>query len=377
MEQIAYLDKPFSESLSEIISKHNPKRVLLVTGKESFVHSGAKEICDQLLRAHEVCIFDNFSPNPKLEDIEKGIAMMRETSPDLVLAIGGGSAIDIAKSIAILAVHDENPAVYIQGEAPLTEKGVMVVAVPTTAGTGAEATHFAAVYIGPKKYSLAQAHMMPDYAIVDSALTHSLSPRQTALSGVDALCQAIESMWSIHSTDESKEYAAEALELILSNLRKAVLDPDRSSRSALARAAHLAGRAINISKTTACHAMSYALTVQFGIPHGQAVSLTLPQLLRFNDSVSSDDVMDTRGVAYVQSVLANIKTFLGSQSIDEAVCVYEKLIKDIDLSLRLSDFGVEKEHIEGLVEAMSIERAGNNPRRFTKADAGRTLYAIL
>ena len=218
---------------------------------------------------------------------------------------------------------------------------------------------------------------MPDYAIIDPALTHSLSPRQVALSGADALCQAIESLWSIHATDESKAYANEALSLILGSLKEVTVNPTPVSRSAMARGAHLAGKAINISKTTACHAMSYALTVRFNIPHGQAVALTLPQLLIFNAGVSTGDVVDIRGMEYVQDILAKISDHFKTKNAEEAAEGFSTLMKDIGLSIRLSDFGIHEQDIDALVEDMSIERAGNNPRRFTKADAGRILRTIL
>src|SRR5207248_4789041 len=126
------------------------------------------------------------------------------------------------------------------------------------------------------KYSVCHEFLLPDIAIVDPILTHKMSPRLTAITGMDALSQAIESYWSIHSTEESKGYAREAIRIIVDQLPKAVNEPTNDSRLAMARASHLAGKAINVTRTTAPHALSYALTSRFGVPHGQAVSLTLP-----------------------------------------------------------------------------------------------------
>lgn len=377
MAHIAYMGESLATRLADIVVTHNPKHIFLVTGRESFMRSGAQSICDAVLVGRNVTMFSDFSANPKLEDIEKGIAVYRDVQPDMVIAIGGGSAIDIAKAINMLSVQEGKPAQYIEGETPLTRGGAPLVAVPTTAGTGSEATHFAALYIGAKKYSLAHESMLPDYAIVDEALTHSLSPRQTTLSGLDALCQAFESLWSIHATPESQNYAREAMALILSNIRTAVTTPTLESRVAMVRGAHLAGKAINISKTTACHAMSYALTITYNIPHGHAVALTFPELLVFNDQVTDADVTDTRGVAYVRGVIAEIVHALGVTDAESGASAFRTLMQDVGLTSKLGQLGVHETDIDALVAEMSIERAGNNPRRFTQDDARRVLTNIL
>ena len=145
----------------------------------------------------------------------------------------------------------------------------------------------------------------------------------------------------------------------------------------MSRAAHLAGKAINIAKTTASHAMSYALTTEFGITHGHAVALTMPRLIVYNSKVTSDDVSDRRGVAHVNHALKEIFTALGARAAEDAAEKFTKQLQEIGLETRLSKLGLSERDIESLVSKMSLERAGNNPRTFGKEAAARILRGAL
>ena len=161
-------------------------------------------------------------------------------------------------------------------KAEISSPGKKLIAIPTTSGSGSEATHFAVVYVGGEKFSVAHPiYMLPNVVVLNPSLTYSMDSYQTALSGVDAFAQAMESYWSVNSTEESKKYSIEALELIIEHLPLAVNYND-NSRDIMLHAANLAGKAINIAKTSGAHAISYVLTSKFNIPHGQAVALTLP-----------------------------------------------------------------------------------------------------
>lgn len=378
MEQKEFLHTPLGESLEIVLEELGAaERILVVTERNVFEKTGAQKICDDVLCGKEVVIFDNFSPNPTIEEVALGIETWRQVRPDLVIAVGGGSSIDMAKAINILAAHDGVLEDYVTGARPLQNRSVRLVAVPTTTGTGSEATHFAVVYINNIKYSLAHAHMLPDYAVVDSTLTHSLPKPVAASTGLDALSQAIESYWSVGSTEESKVYAQNAITLCMEHLVHAVNEGDSLSRRAMSEAAYLSGKAINISKTTASHAMSYPLTKHFGIPHGHAVALTLPELIRFNAEVSEVDVADARGITYVKDTLGEINTFLGAKSADEAADVVRNLVATIGLETRLGACGVVEGDIQNLLPEMSLERAKNNPRMFAEADALFILTKVL
>jgi alcohol dehydrogenase class IV len=231
-----------------LIAALGARRLLLVTGQGSFDACGAsRALTWQPGTGESVARFSEFSENPRLEDVELGMRIFREQAPDAVVAVGGGSVLDMAKLVNGLASQPGSPRDVVLGGAPVARRGVPLVAVPTTAGSGSEATHFAVVYVGRSKYSVAGPGLLPDVAVVDPALTASASPQLTAATGMDALAQAIESYWSIHSTEQSKTCARRANDLVLRCLPDAVHTGSSSARRGMSKAAHLAGRAINIT----------------------------------------------------------------------------------------------------------------------------------
>ncbi len=362
------------EALREIIQKLGAKRVLLVTGGASY--ASVEPLVAPCLEGVEVERFSDFSPNPAIEEVAKGIAAYRAFDPECVVAIGGGSVIDMAKSVNALAAQTDAPTAYVEGSAKLEHRGVPLIAIPTTAGSGSEATQFAVVYIGSKKYSLDHEYILPEYSIADSVCTYDLPAAVTAASGLDALCQGVESYWSVRSTNESKAYAREAITLALANLRGAI-QSDKAAREGMMRAAHLAGKAINISRTTASHALSYPLTAHFGIPHGHAVALSIGQLIRFNAEVTDADCNDQRGAQYVRDALAEINTLIGARDAEAAAQQLGMLIHDCGLATRLSEFGIAQTDFSTILADVSEQRAANNPRRFTEHAVRETLAEML
>jgi alcohol dehydrogenase class IV len=376
MKQPIVHQQALDQVLADVLDAVKAQNILVVTGKRSFESSGAKQKCEEVFREKSVQYFTEFSPNPTIKEVKNGLAAFEESEADTVLAIGGGSAMDIAKSIAWLAGSDVDLLRYVTGERSKSRDGVALIAVPTTAGTGSEVTHFAVVYVDNKKYSLAHPSILPDYVVLDAELTYSLPASITATSGLDALSQAIESYWSINSTEESRSYSREAIPIIVENLQPAVTG-DVVARARMLYAAHLAGKAINIAKTTAAHALSYPLTSHFGVPHGHAVMLTLPQILVYNSAVSDTDCADSRGVAFVQKILSEVCDLLGFSSSLEASTYLHSLIRDVGLVDRLGDLHVEAKDVELLVSGISPERMGNNPCRLSCRDIHKIYASIL
>lgn len=332
--QREYIGPGSIQQLDKILDELGSTSVFLVTGKKSFDQLNKQFGILNLLSKRTVTQFDEFEINPKIEDIEKGIELYKKSNTDIVIAIGGGSAIDVAKAINFKSGLKR----------PL-------IAVPTTSGTGSEATHFAVVYVDGTKTSLADPSILPSIAIVDPELTYSLPKEVTRASGLDALCQAIESYWSNQSTEESKIYAKEALKKILPNLEAAVLNPNPQNRQALSEGAHLAGKAINISFTTASHAISYPITSRYHVPHGEAVAMTIPAMIIFNGDASKDVVQ-----------------LLGCTTAEEAAVKITNLIKRIGGIIKVEDFSTNKEEtIEYIVQnGFNPERMKNNPRMLTQ-----------
>jgi alcohol dehydrogenase class IV len=340
--------------LQEVIKEHDVQNILLVTGKRSFALSGAEEILYPYLKNKDVVRFSDFDTNPRLEDVQSGVKLVRETKPDLIIAIGGGSVIDMGKLINIISAQpSENASRIIKNSALIQNKGLPLIAIPTTAGTGSEATHFAVVYLNKVKYSLAHDYIIPDYAIVEPALSYCLPSKIAATSAMDALSQAVESYWAVGSTNESKEYASRAIKMILPILKQAVNSDDKEAKNVMTLAAHLAGKAINISKTTAAHAISYPITTYFNVPHGHAVALTLGKFFIINAA----EMENTK-------TMAELYEMFGCSNAQACCDMWYELMTEIGLETKLNVLGIKQtSDIELIVNNVNLERLNNNPIR--------------
>ena len=351
MTNKTYIGKGSISNLSEILKLHSGKKVFLVTGKSSYEKSGAKKIMESLLKGVPYFRFSDFEENPKLEDVEKGIELFNREKCELTIAIGGGSAIDIAKLINSLS--------KVQGDLEKTiklnqldDKPFPFVAIPTTAGTGSEATHFAVMYINGEKHSFAHKYILPEYVIVDSQFTYSTPAYLTACTGADAFCQAVESMWATGGNSESKEYAKKAILLVWNNLVDAVTKNDYASKDAVSEGAYWAGKAINISKTTASHALSYKMTSLFDVPHGHAVALTLVHVMKANYEYAKEDIQ-------------RILSLINADNLSDGVAKIETFWSEMGLCMKLSQLGIEENQIFKLSNC-NLERLKNNPALLTK-----------
>ena len=358
---------PLLESIgdvSAVLTSLRTERLFLVLDETAYEASGAKDVLEPFLKQKAVERFTDFELNPKLEDVQRGIEAYRESKPDFVIALGGGTAIDLAKLIGSLAVQPESARDIAVGHASIQFDGKPMLAIPTTAGTGSEATHFAVVYVEGKKYSVAHPSLLPDYAVVDPTLTESLPGRITAATGLDAFCQAIESIWAVAATDESILYATEAARLAFENLVSATNAPTTEARRAMCRASHLAGKAINITKTTAPHALSYALTSRYGVPHGMAVAITLAPMFAFNASVTEKDCSDPRGALAVRDRIARILDILGTDNVDDACSSISNLLSRVGCPT-LEEIDVQGD-LMSIVDSVNVQRLANNPRRASR-----------
>ena len=375
-QQIVHLRDGSITAIETILRERSVRKPFFVVDELAYASSGADEVLRPQLSALETVQFTEFEPNPKLPDIERGIELFRRARPDIIIALGGGTAIDLAKLIGLLAVHDASAREIITGSAPIDREGTPLIAIPTTAGTGSEATHFAVAYVDGVKYSVASPCLLPDYVIVDPQLTFSLPPEVTAASGLDAICQAIESIWAVGATTESVDFASRSLRLGLEHLEAAVHHPTPRDRRGMCEAAHLAGKAINFSKTTAPHAISYAVTTQFGVPHGMAVALTIGPMLEYNAGVTDADCNDPRGHENVEQRIALILDLLGG-NIEHGLAKIETLVDAVGGVLRLSDITTSTHEATQLLTAqVNPERLSNNPRKMDAAAIENLLSSI-
>lgn len=359
-KQIVFQDGILN-SLRKVLNNINPKSIFLVTGKKSFSDSGAKRAVDTLIKNFHYFHFFDFEENPKIEDVERGLYEFHRNSCDLIIAIGGGSVMDMGKLICGLSHQKDDIKKLVQTNSS-NSNAAQIIAIPTTAGTGSEATKFAVVYIKNEKYSFTHDNILPKYVILDSSLTYSAPPYLVAVTGVDALCQSIESLWSLNSTKESIEFAEKALELIWNNLENAVLRSEINSKDKMLIGAYLAGKAINISKTTACHAISYKLTSKYNIPHGQAVGITLTEIMRLN-------------FQYSQRSILRILEIIEATNLDDGILKINKLLTAIGIKLKLRELEIPFEGIKGLTK-FNLERMKNNPAPLQVKDIESILNKI-
>ncbi len=352
--------------LDTIVARIGAERVLLFTGGASYTSSGAAAAIEPILSDLRVERISSITPNPTLDEVESAIETFRRFHPDAVVAVGGGSVIDLAKAVRLLADQEAEPRDIVTGLAEARPGGTPLVAIPTTSGTGSEATRFAVVYVDGVKYSVAHESARPDFAILDPLLTYTLPARLTAITGLDALSQAMESLWSVRSTAESQSVARRSLTLARRALAPAVHRPSPRSRADMFEAAHLSGRAIDISMTTASHALSYVLTTEYGVPHGHAVALTLGAVLEFNAGITVEDCLDPRGVQHVTGVIDEILAILGAQDPADGRRIVEDLVASLGLEATLEGVGAGADEARRrIAESVNPQRLANNPRRLS------------
>ena len=368
MEQsIVHLQAGSIAKVKEIIELRPRTGLFVVLDSQAYMASGAAAVLDETFSQYATTRFSGFDINPKIQEVERGIEMLRECGADLIVAVGGGTALDLSKLIGVLAAQEGTARDVIAGDAKITCRGTETIVVPTTAGTGSEATHFAVVYMDESKHSVAHQYLLPEYAVIDPTLSYSLPPQQTAATGLDVLCHAVESLWSVGGTEASQQYAREAIQLAVEHLSTSVNCPTPESREGMSKAAHLSGKAINVSKTTAAHALSYFLGAEYNLPHGIAVALTLSPLLAYNAQVSEMDCADPRGPEQVRIRIKQIVELLGAENVASACRKIKQLLHELNCPLSLGEVGVDSAALQRLISGVNQERLSNNPRSMTDA----------
>lgn len=326
LNQVDFVYRGAIKNLSKILKLENTKKALIFTGKNSY--SLIKPIIEKQLKNIEYSYYNNFSTNPKIEEIEQAINTIDEKF-DLIIAIGGGSVIDFAKIYKYKTNANK------------------LIAIPTTCGTGSEATQFAVYYANGKKCSLDDKSVLPNYSIIDSQFMENNPKYLKACTALDAYCQAIESYWAVKSTPISREYAKQAIEICKDNIVNYVNTNDSIYAEKMTQASNLAGKAINISRTTAAHAMSYSTTSKYGIPHGHAVALNIGILMEYNKKNDDKTLNDKRGLKFVNNRINELYELI---KINNGIEYFQNLFKLLDIDYR-----------EYPIEYIEPNRLKNNP----------------
>ena len=271
--------------LPDAIAARGVGRVLLVCGPHLYARGAADSLLDALAaRGIETFVFCDLQANPTEQDVEAGYAAFAANACEAIIAFGGGSPMDCAKAIAVKATHPKKPVTAYQGVLKVRAKLVPLFAVPTTAGTGSETTIAAVITdsVTHHKASINDPALMPTLAVLDPELTVSLPPHITAQTGMDALCHAVESYTNAtYCTKLESDYARQAVRLIFENLPRAYEQgDDLAARQNLQKAAFYAGRAFTRGCVGYVHAIGHTLGGLYGVPHGLAMAVILPKVLR-------------------------------------------------------------------------------------------------
>jgi len=321
----------------------------LFTGIASYANSPLKRYFESLSEKINITKYTVTGRIPYSETVESALLELKNIKPDLIVATGGGKVIDFSK---LVNIFKKNPMEFKKSntDASNLDCAAPMVLIPTTSGSGSEATGFVALYKNSLKYSIVCPQFRINYVIIDPALTYTLPPRETAVSGMDALCQAFESIWAKSATTESINYAKRALRYIHPNIEKAVLDPDKTSREAMAMGAFYAGKAINISKTTGPHALSYYLMEKKGIPHGEAVAMNLELFIELNFPNLAD------------SIRQEYYSLFNVQDSKQLISEIRRIKKAIGLRNDIRDAGIiTREQLTDYIKKINSERMSNNP----------------
>lgn len=316
----------------------------------------------EALPVKERVMFSDFTPNPLYEQVCNGIELLKTSNCDTILAVGGGSAIDVAKCIKLAVLAKEGNAAIIP---PLVSTRVACdgaklpfIAIPTTAGTGSESTHNAVMYYEGAKQTVTNDGVLPDYAVLEPTVLKTLPLYQKKCTMMDALCQGIESWWSVNSTEESYEYSRKTIELIMANWRKYIFENDDEAARLIMLAANYGGRAINITQTTAAHAFSYKITSLYKLPHGHAVAVCLPVIWEYMIG-HMEKCIDSRGQEYLSSIFSKIAHSMGSENPKDAIVLFREMMVDMEMKNLVA--GNRKDEIEVLSHSVNPVRLKNNP----------------
>ncbi|MFF2449136.1 phosphonoacetaldehyde reductase [Neobacillus sp. NPDC058068] len=361
------------EVIENVLSaiSYKPSKVLLLTRGGDFSTSQAGQTLEKYLAKFEVRQLEIQISNPDIEDLFRYVQLIKEFDYECIVGIGGGSVLDLAKSLAALKKMKVDSVSILRtlikdklyAENP---NRVPWVAVPTTSGTGSEVTCWATIWDNANgvKLSIDTENLYAHTAIIDPALTATLPMSLTASTALDALCHATEAYWSKNSNEISRVYSLEAISRIVQNLEDVLTDPQEVSlRKELALGSLYAGLAFSNTRTTACHSMSYPLTLELGMVHGIAASITLAKVMEVNFAsiFESDKLLKAFGVSSCQEIQERIEYFF----------------KLSGFPSRLRDFHANEEIIEKIAgNAFTKGRMDNNPVDMTKEEVKQILMSI-
>ena len=369
LNETSYFGKGAREELPREIKERGFKKVLVVTDKALFEVGVTARVTEVLDKAGiEYSVYSEVKPNPTIKNVLDGLAKCKEFGADVIVAVGGGSSIDTAKGISILMTNpDRMDVVSLNGASNTKNKGLPLIALPTTSGTAAEVTINYVITDEERKIKMVcvDPHDIPILAIVDSDLMASMPKSIASSTGMDALTHAVEGYITKAHNTMSDMFHMKAIQLIFENLPAAVNEKDEKAIENMGLAQYIAGMGFSNVGLGIVHSMAHQLGAVYDTPHGVANAILLPTVMRFNGAVCADRFRE---------ILVNIgrpdAAHLNDQDvINTFVWMIEELSKKVGITMRVKDTGCKEEDLEMLADkAMQDPCKPGNPREVSKED---------
>lgn len=369
LNETSYFGEGARKVLPEEIKKRGFKKVLVVTDESLYKVGVSKKVTD-LLDANNIkyALYHDVKPNPPVENVLAGVQICKDEKCDLIVAVGGGSSIDTAKGISIIIKNpDRSDVVSLNGVSNTKNKGLPIIALPTTAGTAAEVT-INYVITDPKKeikMVCVDEHDIPIIAIVDTELMATMPKSIAASTGMDALTHAIEGYIAKSRNIMSQMFSLKAIQLIYDNLAKAVNEKDQDAINKVGLGQYIAGMAFSNVGLGIVHSMAHQLGAVYDTPHGLANAILLPTVMKFNGEVSYEEFR----TIITQAFHIDATLFTKEEVIKTFCDCIKNLAHDVGITQTVKDVGAKKEDFPMLADkAMNDPCKPGNPREVTKED---------
>ena len=354
-----------AEDIKKFVNDKSFKKIFVLCGKKSFVTSGAENLFKKIITDKEIKLFYKKSELPILEELVEIINDIKNFKPDLILAVGGGAVIDYAKISNVVDVRNDLADLIVNYSYPFKKKFTKLAVIPTTAGSGAEVTSNAVIYVDGIKHSFESELLIPDNFFLVPEFLISAPNKIKASAGFDAIAQSLESLVSKKSNDQSVEYASKSLRVSVNSFISFVNNPNMKNATEMSIAANLAGKAISISKTTAPHAVSYPFTSLFNISHGHAVSLFFEKFFKFNyENLEKSEVSFVLKKRF--DLIFNLFDVPNIESFNSKISSIKNQSKLSD-NMKLLNIDLDK-NIDKIIGGVNLLRLGNNPVKIDGKD---------
>ena len=369
LNETSYFGEGARKVLPEEIKKRGFKKVLVVTDEALYKANVSSKITD-LLEANNIehVLYHDVKPNPPIENVLAGVKMCKDFNADLIVAVGGGSSIDTAKGISIVMTNPErSDIVSLNGLSNTENKGLPIIAIPTTAGTAAEVTINYVITDTKREVKMVcvDEHDIPIIAIIDTELMASMPKSVASSTGMDALTHAIEGYITKSRNIMSQMFSMKAIQLIYDNLGKAVNEKDQDAINKVGLGQYIAGMAFSNVGLGIVHSMAHQLGAVYDTPHGLANAILLPTVMEFNGEVSYEEYRQI----LTEAMHIDATEFTKEEVIKTFCECIRNLSYDVGITQTVKDVGAKKEDFEMLADKAMVDPCKpGNPREVTKED---------